>query len=272
LLVVGAAGVAQAQRDQHEGPSPGSEEHQNRAPPPPQQQPRAEPQHQAPAQPQHPQPGPARQEQPAQPKAPPESRPAQQPHVQGPTEPGRAAPQPKAPPEPRRAAPQTQTPREPRRAAPQAQAQAPQESRPPAPQQASPQGARAQGGREVGAPQGQHQAIWQQHRARNWQSEHRDWAARGGYSGYRIPDARFRGSFGLEHGFLLASFPLVMAGAYPRFQYNGFWFSVLDPWPEYWAADWYGTDDVYIDYAGDGYYLYNRSYPGDRIALSVQLN
>jgi hypothetical protein len=29
---------------------------------------------------------------------------------------------------------------------------------------------------------------------------------------------------------------------------------------------------VYIDYSGDGYYLHNRRYPRDRIAISVYVN
>ena len=44
-------------------------------------------------------------------------------------------------------------------------------------------------------------------------------------------------------------------GGYPRFQYGGYWFSLVDLWPEYWSNNWYDNDDVYIDYAGDGYYL-----------------
>jgi hypothetical protein len=44
----------------------------------------------------------------------------------------------------------------------------------------------------------------------------------------------------------------------------------VDPWPEYWADDWYQQDDVYIDY-DDGYYLYNPRYPGVAIALTVAL-
>ena len=119
--------------------------------------------------------------------------------------------------------------------------------------------------------QGGQQAAWQQHRASSWQSEHRTWQQRGGYNGYRIPDDRFRGYFGTGHGFRMFSYPLVMFGGYPRFQYGGFWFSVVDPWPEYWSNDWYDTDDVYIEYSGDGYYLYNRRYPGVGIALSVSL-
>jgi len=33
---------------------------------------------------------------------------------------------------------------------------------------------------------------------------------------------------------------------------------LLDPWPEYWAANWYDTDDLYIGY-DNGYYLYDRN-------------
>ncbi len=62
-----------------------------------------------------------------------------------------------------------------------------------------------------------------------------------------------------------------MFGGYPRFQFDGFWFSVMDPWPEYWSNNWYDNDDVYISYAGDGYYLYNRRHPQDRIAISVSI-
>jgi hypothetical protein len=60
-----------------------------------------------------------------------------------------------------------------------------------------------------------------------------------------------------------------MYGGRPRFQYGGYWFSFVDPWPEYWSNDWYDNDDVYIDYSGDGYYLYNRRHPGDRLAIRV---
>ena len=66
--------------------------------------------------------------------------------------------------------------------------------------------------------------------------------------------------------------PLEVYGARPRFQYGGYWFSVVDPWPEYWSNDWYDNDDVYIDYSGDGYYLYNRSYPRDRVAIRVYMH
>jgi hypothetical protein len=114
--------------------------------------------------------------------------------------------------------------------------------------------------------------TWQERRAHSWQSEHRDWQQRGGYIGYRIPDDRFRGHFGRDHEFRVYSRPVLVVGGYPRFQYGGYWFSLIDPWPEYWSDDWYNNDDVYVDYSEDGYYLYNRRHPSGRIAVSVYVN
>ena len=118
----------------------------------------------------------------------------------------------------------------------------------------------------------QQREVWQQHRARDWQSEHRDWRQRGGYTGYRIPDAHYRRSFGANHWFRIHRYPMELYGGYPRFQYGGFWFGFMDPWPEYWADDWYDNDDVYVVYSEDGYYLYNRRYPRDRIAITVYVD
>jgi hypothetical protein len=120
--------------------------------------------------------------------------------------------------------------------------------------------------------EGEQRAAWTDHRAHNWKSEHRDWKERGGYNGYRIPEDRYHGYFGAEHSFRIYTYPVVIVGGDPRFQYGGFWFSAVDPWPEYWSANWYDNDDVYITYADDGYYLYNRRYPQDRIAISVYAN
>src|ERR1019366_2630889 len=80
---------------------------------------------------------------------------------------------------------------------------------------------------------GQQREVWQQHRARNWQSEHRDWQQRGGYNGYRIPEDHYRGNFGPNHWFRIYRYPVEVFGGYPRFQYGGFWFGLMDPWPEY---------------------------------------
>lgn len=118
----------------------------------------------------------------------------------------------------------------------------------------------------------QQRVAWQRERAHSWQSEHRTWQQRGGYNGYRVPDDRFRGYYGQDHGFRIYSLPVMFVGGHRRFRYGGYWFSLVDPWPEYWSDNWYENDDVYIDYYDDGYYLYNRRHPGVRIAISFYLN
>ena len=57
---------------------------------------------------------------------------------------------------------------------------------------------------------------------------------------------------------------MLFVGGYPRFQYDGYWVTFIDPWPETWPPNWYETDDVYLDYTGDGYYIYDRNVPGHR--------
>ncbi len=84
-------------------------------------------------------------------------------------------------------------------------------------------------------------------------------------SGSRIPDDRFRSKFGRQHEFRIGSPRLV--GGYSRFQYGGYWFGFVQPWP----AGWYYTDDVYVDDIDGGYYLCNPSYPGTRISIAVVL-
>ncbi len=115
------------------------------------------------------------------------------------------------------------------------------------------------------------QRAWQDHRARSWQSDHRTWQQRGGYNGYRIPQDRYRGYFGPQHWFRIYGIPFMVYGGYTRFQYQGYWITLLDPWPEYWSNNWYDNDDVYITYGNDGYYMYNRNYPGVGIAISISM-
>jgi hypothetical protein len=79
----------------------------------------------------------------------------------------------------------------------------------------------------------------------------------------RISDQRFRSNFGREHAFHVGS--PVLVGGYSRFRYGGYSFGFVEPWP----VDWYYTDDVYIDYVDDGYYMYNPYYPCARFALTV---
>lgn len=79
----------------------------------------------------------------------------------------------------------------------------------------------------------------------------------------RIPDDRFRANFGEEHTFVINQ--PVMVGGFSRFQYGGFWFGFVNPWP----VGWYYTDNVYVDYIDGGYYLCNPYYPGARLSISV---
>jgi outer membrane biosynthesis protein TonB len=81
----------------------------------------------------------------------------------------------------------------------------------------------------------------------------------------RIPDDRFRAHFGREHSFRIGNPTLV--GGYSRFQYGGYWFGFVQPWPD----GWYYTDDVYVDYIDGGYYLCNPYYPGAQVSISVVL-
>jgi len=116
----------------------------------------------------------------------------------------------------------------------------------------------------------QQQGDWQRYRAQNWQSEHRSWQQRGGYNGYRVPDDSYGSYYGPEHYFRVSSLPFRVEGGYPRFQYGGHWFSMIDPYPENWGDTWYQTDDVYVAYSNDGYYLYNRMYPDSPgVAVSI---
>ena len=124
-----------------------------------------------------------------------------------------------------------------------------------------------------GVPQhsGQVRDGFKQSRAHSWNDEHRAWSQRGGYNGYRIPDDRFRLYFGAGHFFRIGRLPMLFVGGYPRFQYDGYWVTFMDPWPEDWPPTWYETDDIYIDYVDGGYYVYDRNYPGIGIAVLISL-
>ena len=81
----------------------------------------------------------------------------------------------------------------------------------------------------------QERTIFQQRRASNWGADHRDWRSRGGYAGFRIPDASFVLYFERAHYFHMWGLPMVYVGGYPEFQYQGYWFELLDPVPPDWA-------------------------------------
>ncbi len=90
----------------------------------------------------------------------------------------------------------------------------------------------------------------------------RQMQGRGGKGG-RIPDDKFRAQFGREHRFRMSR-PTIVEGQ-PRFQYGGYWFVIVDPWP----AEWLYTDECYIDYVDDQYYLFDVLHPGVGIVVTV---
>jgi hypothetical protein len=87
--------------------------------------------------------------------------------------------------------------------------------------------------------------------------------AAAGNRGGRVPEEQFRAHFGRQHAFVINR-PVVIDNR-PRFQYSGYWFEIVDIWP----AEWAYTDECYIDYVDDGYYLFNPYHPGIRLAVVV---
>jgi hypothetical protein len=83
-------------------------------------------------------------------------------------------------------------------------------------------------------------------------------AGKGGH----IPDDKFRAHFGRSHHFAARS---VIVSGQPQFQYSGYTFELVDPWPQ----DWAYTDDCYIDYIDGEYFLFDLLHPGVRIAVFV---
>jgi len=79
----------------------------------------------------------------------------------------------------------------------------------------------------------------------------------------RIPDRDYQANFGRQHGFRMGK-PVLING-YSRFHYGGYSFGFMQPWP----AQWLYSDDVYILFVDNGYYLYNPVHPGVRVAISV---
>jgi hypothetical protein len=238
---------------------------QQRAQPPQQQQRAQEPQPQQRAQ--QPQPQQQRAQQAPQQQREPQSQPQQQ-HVQ-------QAPQQRAqlPQQQQRAQePQPQQQRAQQSQPQQRRAQqAPQQQRAQQAPQRTEQEARVWQQQSGWSQQGawQQHTTWQQDRSSHWQTDHRTWGERGGYGGYYIPQDRFGLYFGAGHWFRIQSQPIIVAG-YPRFQYGGYSFMMVDPWPSDWAPNWYAIDDVYVGY-NNGYYLYNRMHPGEAMAITVVL-
>jgi hypothetical protein len=87
---------------------------------------------------------------------------------------------------------------------------------------------------------------------------------RGQHRGQRIPEERFRSSFGREHRFHVERARIINR-AQPEFVYSGYTFELSDPWPAEWSYD----DDCYIDYIDGDYYMFDAYHPGIRILVFV---
>jgi hypothetical protein len=87
-------------------------------------------------------------------------------------------------------------------------------------------------------------------------------AQRGG--GGRIPEARYKANFGQEHRFHVSQADYSNGR---RFQYGGYSFGFIDPWP----SNWLYTQDVYVVEINGMYYLCNPMYPGVNLSLSFTL-
>ena len=94
---------------------------------------------------------------------------------------------------------------------------------------------------------------------KNTQSQQRA----GNNGGGRIPDDRFKANFGREHSFRVSQSDYRNH----RFQYSGYWFGFVDPWP----SNWLYTQDVYVVEINGVYYLCNPMYPGVNLVLSFSL-
>ena len=80
-----------------------------------------------------------------------------------------------------------------------------------------------------------------------------------------IPDDKFRAHFGRQHTVVIRQ-PVILEGQ-PRFQFGGYWFVIVDPWP----AEWAYTDDCYVDYVDGEYFLFDLLHPGMRVVLLVAM-
>lgn len=82
-----------------------------------------------------------------------------------------------------------------------------------------------------------------------------------------IPDPQFKAHFGRPHTFAVKRVitTTTIVPNQTQFVYAGYTFIFLDPWP----VDWLVTDECYIDYVDDEYFLFDVFHPGVRVALFV---
>jgi hypothetical protein len=81
-----------------------------------------------------------------------------------------------------------------------------------------------------------------------------------GNRGGQIPADKFKANFGQQHRFRVSHADYDNH----RFQYGGYSFGFVDPWP----SNWLYTQDVYVIEIDGVYYLCNASFPGVNLVLS----
>jgi len=84
-----------------------------------------------------------------------------------------------------------------------------------------------------------------------------------GNGGGRIPADRFKANFGEQHSFRVSQSDY----SNHRFQYGGYAFGFVDPWP----SNWLYTQNVYVIEIDGVYYLCNASFPGVNLVLSFNM-
>jgi outer membrane biosynthesis protein TonB len=94
---------------------------------------------------------------------------------------------------------------------------------------------------------------------KNGQEQQRTAGNRGG----QIPADKFKANFGQQHTFRVTQADY----SNHRFQYGGYSFGFVDPWP----SNWLYTQNVYVVDINGVYYLCNPMYPGVNLALSFSL-
>jgi outer membrane biosynthesis protein TonB len=101
----------------------------------------------------------------------------------------------------------------------------------------------------------------QQAQTQQRQQNNRQPYAQGSHrKGERIPPQKFDESFGSEHHFRVKH---LQEGR--RFEYSGYAFEVVEPWPAGWSYD----DECYIEQDEDDYYLVDVFHPGIRVLVIV---
>lgn len=134
-------------------------------------------------------------------------------------------------------------------------------AKPPQQAQHEQQARPAQEKQQHAANQPQAKPAQQQQRGQEQQRASR--GAQPGASHGSIPEAKFRSSFGSGHRFHVNR--SEFANGSGRFQYGGYWFNVVQPWP----VGWLYTDEVYVDYLNGGYFLCDPVHPGVYISINI---